>query len=179
MGLDAPQTQTTEAERTLLREFLTGRRVIVEIGVFEGFTTKYLADWAEKKSKVFGVDTFSPGRLGICWGELIAKRHNRSHIAASKLSLVNASSTMVGVLVPKQVDFVFIDGDHSLNGISSDWSFWTDRCLPGGIIALHDVLSTGKDQFGSHNYYKTVIQRDLRFATVASADSLAVLLKKY
>jgi predicted O-methyltransferase YrrM len=43
-GLDEPQTQTTKAERETLASFLPGTKRIVEIGVFEGFTTRMLAE---------------------------------------------------------------------------------------------------------------------------------------
>ena len=43
LGLESAHTQTTEAERTALVRHATGRKRLVEIGVYEGFTTAILA----------------------------------------------------------------------------------------------------------------------------------------
>lgn len=36
-------------------------------------------------------------------------------------------------------DFVFLDGDHSYEGVSEDWLLWTAALRPGGVVALHDT----------------------------------------
>jgi len=35
-------------------------------------------------------------------------------------------------------DAVFIDGDHSLNGVATDWICYEPFVVPGGIVAFHD-----------------------------------------
>ena len=65
-GLYRPETQTTQAEREVLASFLPGAKRIVEIGVFEGFTTRMLAEHADADSIIYGIDPFFVGRLGIC-----------------------------------------------------------------------------------------------------------------
>ena len=182
LGLDQPQTQTTETERNLLCRHVPGKRVLVEVGVFEGFTTGMLAEAADDDAIVYGVDPFFGGRVGISWGLRIATAFNRKHLASGRLRFVRALSTEVGNEVPDVVDFVFIDADHSLEGISADWVFWSTRCRPGGVIALHDTIpcarDDGKPELGSHQYFKSHISRDGRFDLVASADSLSVLVKR-
>lgn len=37
------------------------------------------------------------------------------------------------------VDFAFIDGDHSYEGVARDWDRWKGLVRPGGIIAFHDT----------------------------------------
>ena len=64
-GLDEPQTQTTPGERGLLASFLSGAKRIVEIGVFEGRTTRMLADRADPEAVIYGIAPFFSGRLGI------------------------------------------------------------------------------------------------------------------
>ena len=41
-------------------------------------------------------------------------------------------------LVPL-VDFLFIDGDHSYDGVRKDFAMFAPLVRPGGVIALHDV----------------------------------------
>lgn len=42
-------------------------------------------------------------------------------------------------------DFMFIDGDHSLDGVTLDWDMYSDVVRKGGIVAFHDVLHYNKD----------------------------------
>ncbi len=180
-GRELPQTQTTDAERAALVSYLPGRKRIVEVGVFEGFTTRLLAESSDCDAVVYGVDPFFRGRLGISWGLKIATTYNRQFLRSGKLKLVRAMSTQVADAVPLSVDYVFIDADHAIKAIAADWTFWSDRLRLGGTIALHDViLVPGKShasEFGSHKYFRTHIRNDRRFEIIAQQDSLAILKK--
>jgi predicted O-methyltransferase YrrM len=181
-GLDLPQTQTTAAERELLASFLPGAKRIVEIGVFEGFTTRMLAERADADAVIYGIDPFLTGRVGISWGERIARSYNGRHLASGKIRFIAKFSTEVGGDVPTPADLIFIDGDHSLPGISADWAYWSERVAPGGIIALHDSLLTPDKPkgytLGSIEYFRDHIQHDPRFDIVRQQDSLTVLRKR-
>jgi predicted O-methyltransferase YrrM len=181
-GLDEPQTQTTPAERELLASFLPGAKRIVEIGVFEGRTTRILAERADADAVIYGIDPFFSGRLGISWGERIARSYNGRHLTSGKLQLVAKYSTEVDGVVPTPIDLVFIDGDHSLEGITKDWAYWTERLKPGGIIALHDTLLTPEKppgySLGSIEYFRDHIRHDVRFELVKQQDSMSVLRKR-
>lgn len=179
VGIDQPQTQTTPAERDVLASFLPGAKRIVEIGVFEGLTTRALAERADSDAVIYGIDPFFSGRLGISWGERIARAYNRRELASGRVRFINKLSTEVDDDVPTPVDFVFVDGDHSLAGIKADWSYWTERLRPGGIIGLHDTLLTPEKPpgytLGSIEYFRDHIRHDPRFEIVKQQDSLSVL----
>lgn len=38
------------------------------------------------------------------------------------------------------IDLLLIDGDHSPEGVRSDWQRFSPLVLPGGLIGLHDVV---------------------------------------
>ena len=40
----------------------------------------------------------------------------------------------------KTIDFVFIDGDHTYEGVKSDFLNYGPLVRPGGIIGFHDIL---------------------------------------
>jgi len=181
-GISLPQTQTSADERNLLKKYLPGRKRIVEVGVYEGFTTRVLAEASDHDAVVYGVDPFFAGRLGISWGYLITRKYNKNYISNGKLKIVRTLSTEVGNRVPTQVDFVFIDADHSLAGITADWQFWSQRVACGGIIALHDTLLKPSQPdtavLGSHKYFESHIRLDPYFEVIAKADSLSVLRRR-
>lgn len=43
-----------------------------------------------------------------------------------------------GLYENASLDFVFIDGDHTYEGVKADLIAWKDKIRPGGIIAGHD-----------------------------------------
>lgn len=40
----------------------------------------------------------------------------------------------------KDVDFLFIDGDHSYGGVKADYQNYSQFVRPGGLIVFHDVV---------------------------------------
>lgn len=181
-GIDEPATQTTQAERDVLISFLPGAKRVVEIGVFEGFTTRLLAEHSDADAVVYGIDPFFCGRLGISWGRKITEFYNRKYLASGKVRLVAKLSTEVDDVIVTPVDLIFIDGDHSLNGITADWAYWRNQTVSGGIIALHDVLLTPDKppgySLGTIDYFRQHIRHDQDFDVVKQQDSLSVLRKR-
>jgi predicted O-methyltransferase YrrM len=43
------------------------------------------------------------------------------------------------ILGDKQIDFLFIDGDHSVEAVRNDWADYSPMVRRGGVIAFHDV----------------------------------------
>lgn len=49
----------------------------------------------------------------------------------------------------KQIDFLFIDGDHSETGGRTGWNEWSPYIKPGGFVAFHDARPFVHDIPGS------------------------------
>ena len=182
VGIDAAQTQTTEAERETIKVYALGKKRCVEIGVFEGVTTGTIASTLESDAVLFAIDPFLTGRSGICWGLPIARREIGKHRPKCQVRIVRAFSPDANKQIEGDFDFVFVDGDHSLEGIRQDWDDWSGRIVPGGIIGLHDTLvpkhNPNVANLGSHKYFVKHIQHDDRFEIVAQVDSLSMLRRK-
>ncbi|MFB6177607.1 MAG: class I SAM-dependent methyltransferase [Halobaculum sp.] len=43
------------------------------------------------------------------------------------------------------VDFLFIDGDHTYEGVKQDFEMYSDLVADGGIVAFHDIVETLDD----------------------------------
>jgi len=43
------------------------------------------------------------------------------------------------ILAGKQLDFIFIDGDHSYEGVKKDFELYSPLVRKGGIVAFHDI----------------------------------------
>ena len=179
VGLDSAQTQTTEAERDALVSFATGKRRLVEIGVFEGFNTRLLADAMSGDGTLFAIDPFFAGRLGVCWGKWIAHREIARSGHGERVQFIEQLSPDAAKHLAGDFDFIFIDGDHSLEGIQNDWKDWGARVETSGVIALHDSVPPKHNpmvaELGSCQYFQSHIRFDPRFQIADQIDSLTIL----
>src|SRR4051794_27163850 len=123
LGLDRAATQTSSAERETIARFARGRRQALEIGVFEGATTALIAKEIAGDGTLFAVDPFFAGRLGICWGKIIAEREvNRVGVGRKVVFVRSLSHDAAAQIENDSFDFIFLDGDHSLAAIAQDWA---------------------------------------------------------
>jgi len=182
IGIDNAHTQTSVAERECLVKYVSGKKRILEIGVYEGATTKILADNMLPKGKLFAVDPFIPGRLGVCWGRYVARREIKKSSGWHNVQFIEKYSHEAAGIIDGEFDLVFIDGDHSLEGITCDWADWSGRVVAGGLLALHDTqvpaYNAKVKDLGSYKYFKSHIQSDQRFEIVEQVDSMSVLRRK-
>ena len=178
-GLDSAHTQTTLAERQCLDRHAAGKTRMVEIGVYEGAGTRVLANAIGQGGQLYGVDPFLTGRLGINWGKPIAESEIRRAKSRGTVTLVKAFSWEAAKLLDGTFDMVFIDGDHSLEGIRRDWEDWSGRVQLDGIMALHDTRVPAHDphvaELGSCIFFNSHIKADPRFMLCEQVDSLSVM----
>ncbi len=179
LGFDKPHSQTTDNEKKAITKYAANSKYAVEIGVYEGVNTTNIAGTIGQGSVLYAIDPFVKGRLGICYYEKIAKQQVRKNNVGSKIKFIQAFSADAAPQVPAQVDFIFIDGDHSIEGIKKDWELYAPKVQPGGYMLLHDTRVPAHDpsvaNLGSHQYFESVIKFDPRFTLIDSIDSLSVL----
>lgn len=182
LRVDQPHTQTTLAEQRSLVAHARNRLRAVEIGVYEGANTVRIAGALGPAGVLYAVDPFFSGSLGICWGEVISRRHVSVSGHRPKVVFVKAFSWDALKSVGERLDFVFLDGDHSLEGITRDWEDWSQRIVPGGVILLHDtrasVHNPGVEKLGSALYFEQHIRHDPRFRLVEQVDTMSVLERR-
>jgi predicted O-methyltransferase YrrM len=184
LGLAAAETQTTEAERDCLARHAAGRRRLVEIGVWHGVTTRHLRSVMHPDGILFAVDPFSAGRLGFSPQRCIAQREVAGTPRGTVRWLRTTGADAGHALATSgeaPVDFVFIDGDHTYDGLQGDWEAWRALVAPAGIVALHDSRSTPARPIadaGSVRFTRDVILKDAAFTTVEVLDSLTVLRRQ-
>lgn len=53
---------------------------------------------------------------------------------------VNGYKLLISVIGTLNLDFVYLDGDHSYEGVKTDLETWWEGIKPGGIIAGHDII---------------------------------------
>jgi tRNA A58 N-methylase Trm61 len=137
--------------------------VIVNIGAGAGTSTIALAS-GNNNATIFSVDIRADEL------EMFTNEHLRMKEVGEEISdrviRIWGDSKKVGYAFPYKVDLVFIDGDHSYDGILGDIGAWSKNIWPGGIICFHD--------YGSNNWpsVKNVVDK---YASLSDWTQLCVI----
>jgi predicted O-methyltransferase YrrM len=165
-------------ERECLARNSQGKERLVEIGVFHGVNTRAMRGGMTENGVIIAIDPFRRSIFG--WrGYGCARKIAHAEVVRAKRGTViwveNTGKDAVNEEAVKRhlpVDFIFIDGDHSWEGLQGDWESWRGHVRLGGVVALHDVRNTF---CGAQKFTEKVILRDAEFQTVEEVDSLLVV----
>ena len=178
LRLRPAHTQTTPAERNCLARHATGRRNLVEIGVMHGASTRVLCGAMAPDGVLTAIDPFPAGRLGWSFEFAIARREV-ARAPSRQVVWMRQRSELAAEQWRGEIDFLFIDGDHSWRGIDRDWTAWSPFVKPEGLVLLHDSRSMpGRESHDSVRYTDDVIRADRRFDEVDAVDTLTVLRRR-
>jgi predicted O-methyltransferase YrrM len=120
-------------------------RHLLEIGLDEGGTLLLWTRAAASDAHLISIDTRPPGPLGIYSPFPLVRRcfahsHQRIDLLLAADSHDNTTQARVEkILRGAGLDFLFIDGDHSRDGVWQDFRMYSPLVRPGGIVAFHDV----------------------------------------
>jgi hypothetical protein len=160
-------------ETECLVEYARNKRRLAEIGVWEGGTTKMLRQVMAPDGVLFAIDPFPGGRVGISYPRPIAhgevRRVRNGTVVWLRTTGARAASDPRVAAAP--FDFIFVDGDHTFEGLQADWEAWAPRAAD--IIALHDVI--GAPDQGSVRFAGERIFTDPCFALLKTVGCMAVL----
>jgi predicted O-methyltransferase YrrM len=112
----------------------------LEIGIASGGQTKFLRDyWQGRKTIIvdIGEHEVFPQWERIKQGvnsDIILEIIDDSHAPRVREKLLPYAG---------QVDFAFVDGDHSHRGLRKDIFLTKELLKPGGVMVLHDTAAAG------------------------------------
>jgi predicted O-methyltransferase YrrM len=118
-------------------------RTYVEIGTSFGGTLFLMTRVLEEDGTLVGVDL--PGRLGGYgnWRNPIYRSFARGRqtirLVKSDSHVPETLQQVKEALRGQEVDVLFIDGDHSYEGVKKDFEMYSPLVRKGGIVAFHDV----------------------------------------
>ena len=118
--------------------------VVLEIGTSKGGTLYLWSRAAAPGATIISVDL--PGGCGTVtplhqqvYQSFGVDRDIDTHTLAVDSHSEQAHAGVASILAGRTVDFLFIDGDHSYEGVKADLLAYSQFMSPNGIVAMHDV----------------------------------------
>ena len=122
-------------------------RAICEIGMAKGGTAFLFARVAAPDARIVTIDKgLHPPRAAAVRrfalkGQRIHCLHGDSHLEAT----LHRAQELAGT---RCFDFLFIDGDHSYDGVRRDFELFSPWVEPEGVIAFHDIVLDFRTRHG-------------------------------
>ena len=120
-------------------------KIILEIGTAGGGTLYLFTRIIDPEATILSVD-LPGGFFGGGYSKWKTPLYQSFAKKGQEIKLLRADShnpetfkLVKNVLVDKKVDFLFIDGDHTYEGVKRDFNMYSSLVKEGGIIAFHDI----------------------------------------
>lgn len=119
---------------------------ICEIGTNKGGTLFIWTQLAESTAKIISID-LPGGAFGGGYSERSIPFFESFCKDGQELTCLRLNShepstrdRLKDTLEGELLDFLFIDGDHTYEGVKSDYTLYSELVRPGGIIGFHDII---------------------------------------
>jgi predicted O-methyltransferase YrrM len=118
---------------------LPSKLVMVEIGSYAGESTLLFLK-SGKIKKLYSIDPWK--HETAVFAEKVFDETTKNY------NVVKLKTTIDGALkyLPQEIDFVYIDGDHSYNSVKNDIIKIIPKIKKGGIISGHDYAERYRDR---------------------------------
>jgi predicted O-methyltransferase YrrM len=129
-------------------------RRVLEIGTAAGGTLLLLTRVSAPDAHLVSID-FPEGHFGGGYNPLRSLLYRSFAHSRQLISPLRADShrpethrRLAALLEGEPLDFLFIDGDHTAEGVRRDFADYAPLVRPGGLIALHDIRPDEKGWSG-------------------------------
>ncbi len=139
LGLRPILGQHTVGEDAALRKWAAGRSRLVEIGVGEGASALGLRESMSPKGVLWLIDPFHLSRRRRINAMKRAAHRAVAGCRYGRVVWIEEFSVDAAKNWREQIDFLFIDGDHSETGVRRDWDDWSRFVTVGGVVIFHDA----------------------------------------
>lgn len=138
-------------------------RRLLEIGTATGGTLFMFTRVAAEEADIISID-LPFGRYGAGYLKYRTPLMKAFALAGQKMHLLRLDShqadtidQLKNILKGEMLDFIFIDGDHSYNGVKADFENYYPLVQPGGLIAFHDIVDNDQDKsFGTQVFWREI-----------------------
>ena len=122
-------------------------KYILEIGTANGGTLFCFCKLAQDDATIISID-LPEGPFGGGYPEwkipiyqAFAKENQKLYLLRKDSHQEETLEEVKKILNGKELDFLFIDGDHTYEGVKKDFEMYSPLVRKGGIIAFHDIIN--------------------------------------
>jgi predicted O-methyltransferase YrrM len=148
-------------EITELLKLLTKNRptFVLEIGTAKGGTLFLLARVSSSDAVIISID-LQQGEFGGGYPIWKIPLYKSFAVHQQKMYLIREDShatptldMIERILQEHKLDFLFIDGDHTYEGVKKDFQMYSPLVRKGGLIAFHDICKGPPESAGEANKF--------------------------
>ncbi|WFO75988.1 class I SAM-dependent methyltransferase [Desulfurococcaceae archaeon MEX13E-LK6-19] len=147
-------------------------RYVMEIGTANGGTLFLWCMLASDDATIISVD-LPGGNFGGGYPRWRIPLYKSFRKVSQKLYLIRADSHDIrtleivkNVLRGNKLDFLFIDGDHTYEGVKKDFNMYVPLVRDNGIIALHDIVPGPPENVGGVPRFWREIKKRYRYIEI-------------
>jgi cephalosporin hydroxylase len=147
-------------------------RVVLEIGTAGGGTLFLFTRAADPNAKIISIDLpggpFGGGypRWKIPLYKSFSKEGQEIYLIRRDSHDPQTLEEVKRILGGERVDFLFIDGDHTYEGVKRDFEMYSPLVREGGIIAFHDICPHPPETKCEVNRFWNEIKQRYKFAEI-------------
>lgn len=174
----------------LARGLTAPQPVAVEIGSWQGRSSVVLARGlaAQANPTLYCVDPFDSSGDAASAGDYAARaadagplRQNFVHNLTAAgvrdvVEILQGYSHQVAPGFARPIDLLFLDGDHSYEGVRRDFDDWAPKVRPGGYLCMHDVAHPVHD--GPRRVVQERLQASPEWQVLRTVDSMLVARRR-
>ena len=144
-------------------------KILLEIGTANGGNLFLFSKIADKNAIIVSID-LPQGPYGGGYSKIKIPLFKSYTVLNQKLFLIRADShkkstqmRLNNILRKNQLDFLFIDGDHTYEGVKKDFEMYSPFVKENGIIAFHDIVIHNPKSNTHVNEFWNEIKNDYPF----------------
>lgn len=137
----------------------------LEIGCYDGGTTIFLSHLCQNLITIdqpnpsrFDEYKYNLGNTDLHGSKLLNTITNFNYVSGNSHSK-DTFDKVLNILNGNKLDLLFIDGDHSYEGVKQDYEMYKVLVKKGGVIAFHDVHESAFHESHNcfvHNFWKEI-----------------------
>jgi cephalosporin hydroxylase len=136
---------------------------VLEIGTFQGGTLCILARLSAPRATIISID-LPGGKFGGGQSKVRSLLYHTFRKSFQSMYLIRGDSHSEEVAtkirhITQSLDVLFIDGDHTYDGVKHDFLSYSPLVRPGGIIAFHDIAEHRKETGGDVPWFWNEVKR--------------------
>ena len=132
--------------RKFLKIFVNNRpKTILEIGTASGGTTFLLTRLSDPNALILSLDLSARRTFREIFCNRFAMYNQKIFFLQRDSHKLSTLEELKKLLKNRQIDVLFIDGDHSYEGVKKDFEMYSPLVKKNGIIAFHDIVKVSPD----------------------------------